>query len=406
MKYKSLRDLFYKEPEAWERIYRERVNAPMTRRLPFSVHQVGRRDTYPAFLCYTEETAERIEAILLEYLRFEQVYHELPEAAMTQFLRTSLVEEIQATNDIENVRSTRKEIRSALAAKEPERKKHRMGSVVSKYDRIIRGESMQLWDSRDIRQIYDEFLFDEIAAEDEKNLPDGKLFRKDAVEIVSGTQKVLHRGVAPESEIIRQMDQAIGLLHDADIPRFVRLSLFHFQFAYIHPFYDGNGRMNRLISSYLLSELLHPAVALQLSVQIKESRRQYYRMFETAEAESNKGDMTPFVLGFLAFICQSIQHTTEELQEKKAVLSAGMRKLDSLGLEKGTTEELAILLLQTAIFSETGLSLDELARAMHSTRVTVFRHLKMIPDRFITVTQEGRKKLYQLNLFGQEQVRD
>lgn len=46
------------------------------------------------------------------------------------------------------------------------------------------------------------------------------------------------------------MDAALKILHSQDFPLFVRLGLFHYFFAYIHPFYDGNGRMDRFIISY------------------------------------------------------------------------------------------------------------------------------------------------------------
>ena len=43
-----------------------------------------------------------------------------------------------------------------------------------------------------------------------------------------------------------------------------------FLFAYIHPFYDGNGRTNRFISSYVLSHSFSPIVGYRLSYSVKE----------------------------------------------------------------------------------------------------------------------------------------
>jgi Fic family protein len=79
-----------------------------------------------------------------------------------------------------------------------------------------------------------------------------------------------------------EMRQALGeferFLHEADdLPALVKCGLAHAQFETIHPFLDGNGRVGRLLITFLLCEreILHRPL-LYLSVYLKAHRAEYY----------------------------------------------------------------------------------------------------------------------------------
>ena len=96
----------------------------------------------------------------------------------------------------------------------------------------------------------------------------------------------VHEGLYLESKIIEIMNQSLSLLNDENIDVLIRLVIFRFIFGYIHPFYYGNGRMTRFISSYKMSEVFNLAVCLKISYKIKEIRIQYQRMFENVEEKT------------------------------------------------------------------------------------------------------------------------
>ena len=65
------------------------------------------------------------------------------------------------------------------------------------------------------------------------------------------------------------------------LPPLVRIALAHVQFETIHPFLDGNGRVGRLLITFLLTEcgVLHKPV-LYLSHYFKRHRQQYYELLQ------------------------------------------------------------------------------------------------------------------------------
>ena len=401
MAYESLYKLYYKDTAAWERTYQERFFSPAACLLPFSLVQYNHSHSWPAFFCYEGELSLLQEKILFDVGKCIEIIQQVPKAAISQFLHTCLVDEIKSTNDIEGVRSTRKEIITAFYASESEKKALRLGSIVNKYIKIIEKEKISLETSQDIRNLFDDFLSDEIRRDDLQNLPDGEIFRKGSVDIVSGTQKVLHRGVYPESEILRQMDQALVILHDNKIPYLIRIALFHYLFGYIHPFNDGNGRMDRFITSYLLAQRFHPVIALQVSILIKKYRKNYYELFSHTDAEINRGDLTPFVIGTLQLIDQAISITSEALENKKAQyehLLMIVQEKPQLQLKNKTAFALCTILLQAAVFSDIGVSVKEIQKNLQVTENTVYNYLKKIPEGLVKIDKRIKPYRYCMNL--------
>ena len=169
--------------------------------------------------------------------------------------------------------SSRKEIDDALEIlskqSQEKGKQQRFVGLVNKYLKLITKDSIALASCKDIRALYDEMFLDEVIAEDAHHAPDGKIFRKGSTSVYSGANKIIHTGVTPERKIIDAMDEALSFLHDDSVDMLFRICIFHYLFEYIHPFYDGNGRMGRFILSYYLSEILEPLLSYRISETIK-----------------------------------------------------------------------------------------------------------------------------------------
>jgi Fic family protein len=94
-----------------------------------------------------------------------------------------------------------------------------------------------------------------------------------------------------------------------DVPPLVKIALAHVQFETIHPFLDGNGRIGRLLITFLLTErgILHKPV-LYLSHYFKSRRQEYY---DRLQAVRMRGDWE----GWLAFFLRGVIEVAGEAAE-------------------------------------------------------------------------------------------
>jgi Fic family protein len=111
----------------------------------------------------------------------------------------------------------------------------------------------------------------------------------------------------PVAEMHRALDNFEKFLHDPDeLPVLIHCGLTHAQFETIHPFLDGNGRVGRLLITFLLCQrgVLHRPL-LYLSHYLKRHRAEYYdRLTAIREA----GDWE----GWLKFFLRGVGETADE----------------------------------------------------------------------------------------------
>lgn len=397
MKFISLTKYFYQHTqEEYETEYIRRLEAPFTVHFNIPIHQYNRKNAYPAFLCYTGEILRLVEKFYKTYEQFLYTVNTVPPVVLYQFTRLSIVEEVKSTNDIEGVRSTKKEIREIIEKKGTHY--HRLQSVVHQYLELLGEEEIKFETCQDIRNFYDDFTHQEITRENPQNRLDGSLFRKEPVQIEAATGKTIHQGLYPESRIIEALDQALRILHSEEYPLLISLALFHYFFVYIHPFYDGNGRTDRFITSYFLSRQFHRLLAVRLSIYIKRNQSRYYHMLEEADSERNRGDMTPFVMGFLEILIGSTEDTIGVLSRKNEQMRKYESRIDAFQLKDKLLKEIYITLLQAALFYGEGISMADLMKVTGKNRGTIQKRIDEIPGNHLIVTKAGKTNYYKLNL--------
>jgi len=111
----------------------------------------------------------------------------------------------------------------------------------------------------------------------------------------------------PPDEVPNALGELEAFLHGTDDqPLLIKIGLAHAQFETIHPFLDGNGRMGRLLITFLLFErgVLHKPV-LYLSHYLKAHRQEYY---DRLQAIRDTGDWEGWLEFFLRGVAEvSIQ---------------------------------------------------------------------------------------------------
>lgn len=391
MKYRELSSIFYSDNSKYLKIYENRYNSESTYRFNIKING------YNAFLVINHDILQRIETIMELDCNLLKRMNSLPKIALKQYTKKCLIDEIKMTNEIEGVASTRKEINEILNDK-VNNKKRKLYGLVKKYE-LLKEEHINLFDCKDIRKLYDELVLKEVIEEEPKNQPDGSIFRANEVYVQNSYGKIIHKGVYPESEIIDFMNNALSILNNDDYNFLIRIAVFHYIFGYIHPFYDGNGRMSRFISSYLLSQKLQYLVSYKISNTIKENISSYDKSFKEANDEKNRGELTIFVIKFFDIIIKSLEDLCQSLDEGYNKLNFFKDKIIEHYANKDKKSEILYILVQNTLFGEEGLSVEELYSVSSLGKSKIRTFLRELENEGILyVTKYGKKNLYDVNL--------
>ena len=180
--------------------------------------------------------------------------------------------------------------------------------------------------------------------------------------------------VPPPHDAVEDCMGALELyLHDdrGDLPVLVRAALAHVQFETIHPFLDGNGRVGRLLVTFLLC---HAGVLRQpllyLSLYLKRHRSTYYELLNEVR---ESGDWECWIAFFLEGVSEVADHaaaTADRLshmfrQDRERLSEAAGRRAGSVIRVHEALKERPILSLRSAS-EQVGVSFTTAAGAMQN----------------------------------------
>lgn len=109
--------------------------------------------------------------------------------------------------------------------------------------------------------------------------------------IVAGPGGVQHVGPPPE-RVPGHMSDLLVWLQDTEEHPLIASSVFHYEFEFIHPFEDGNGRMGRLWQTLILTRWKAMFALLPVESLIYARQKDYYRAIRQS---STQGESTPFI---------------------------------------------------------------------------------------------------------------
>ena len=397
MQYKDFRiHSFNLSPDEANELYNKRYNGESTIRLGFN------NNGFDSFVVLNPELSALIFSIYQGDKKLTLLSSKISAYALDQFVDTSMIEEIQQSNEVENVNSTRKEIKDALDAVSQGRHGKRFVSMVRKYLILQSDKDIPLSTCQDIRSLYDDFIADEVVREDPEDQPDGEIFRKSPVHVDNGHGQSIHEGLFPESKIITAMDSALSILNNENYDILIRVALYHYFFGYIHPFYNGNGRMTRFISSYMLAKYFSKSACLRISYVIKEHRSRYYELFKNANDKRNRGELTEFVMGYLTFFKEAIDGTYVTLEEKNKLYQEYEKLLD--GWIDKNMNKLSFMqrfsfkyILQADLFGDSSMDISRITYMMECSEKTA-RKILSDAGPLVKTTKDGRKLIWHINL--------
>ena len=140
-------------------------------------------------------------------------------------------------------------------------------------------------------------------------------YRTDGVGIFDG-ETVVH--LAPPAERVPAlMSDLFAWLKTSDVHPLIKSCVFHYEFEFIHPFQDGNGRMGRLWQTAILKDWKAIFAWLPVETLVKEHQKEYYNALGASDRDANS-------TGFIEFMLSLIAGTIEDIIEAEKKVTASV----------------------------------------------------------------------------------
>ena len=194
-------------------------------------------------------------------------------------------------------------------------------------------------------------------------------YRTAGVGVFDGDQ-CIH--MAPPAERVPQlMHDLFEWVKKTDVHPLVSSCVFHYEFEFIHPFIDGNGRMGRYWQTMLLARWKGIFAWIPVETIVKDHQQDYYDVIAKCDAAGNSTAFIEFMLRCLLDAMNQIEAEPEEVPNKVAdkvadkVANKSAQKVLMLLYENGhlTRDELS---------ERTGLSLGGIKKIINSLRESGF----------------------------------
>lgn len=213
----------------------------------------------------------------------------------TELRKKNRIKTIQSSLEIEGNTLTEEQITALLDDKRviaPQKDIVEVQNAIKVYERLRTFNPNKLTDLKKAHAILMQGLIEDA----------GKLRTKN-VGIVKGS-KVEH--LAPGGDMVKGLmnDLFNYLKTDKDI-LLIKSCMFHYEFEFIHPFLDGNGRMGRLWQTLILMQKYPVFEYLPVESLIKENQEEYYKVLSMSD---KSGHSTSFIEFMLNIILQALEN--------------------------------------------------------------------------------------------------
>jgi Fic family protein len=225
---------------------------------------------------------------------------------------------------------------------------------------------------------------------------------------IGGTRPGKAAFVPPPPDVVSECMNALELfLHEErkDLTILIRAGLIHVQFESIHPFLDGNGRLGRLLITFLLcaAGVLREPI-LYLSLYFKQHRSAYYDLLDRVRT---KGDWETWLDFFLTGVRDTSEQAATAARRILALFQEHQRQIEALGRPAASVLRVFEHMQRSPIVSipgaagKIGISAPTVAKSLeHMQRLGILReitgrqrHRLFVYDRYMEILNEGTEPM-------------
>lgn len=230
-----------------------------------------------------------------------------PQKSNNIFGLNAMEEEISSTLTIENIDFSRDSVREILNGKAPTDENESRIYGMKKGLEFISDSANDISENS-IHKLYELAIGQYLS--DECKLKTDSLYRHDAVYIVGHALE--HEGL-PHEKLALYMEKLVSFINaDVSINDFLKAAIIHFYVAFLHPYFDGNGRMARLMHLWYLKRMGYSSTLfIPFSSFVERSRKSYYKSFTLIKSNyeiSKTLDVTPFISYFITNVYNKLEN--------------------------------------------------------------------------------------------------
>ena len=135
------------------------------------------------------------------------------------------------------------------------------------------------------------------------------MFRRGGLGVFAG-DRLVHMA-PPASLVPQQIEELLQWVENEAVHPLIKSCVFHYEFEFIHPFADGNGRMGRMWQTLLLSRWKTVFAWLPVETLIRERQDEYYAVLGKSDSTASATPFIEFLLGTLRDTLRDVARTDQ-----------------------------------------------------------------------------------------------
>lgn len=189
---------------------------------------------------------------------------------------------------------------------------------------------------------------------------------------------------------MKNLERFINNIEVSDLDPLVKMAIIHHQLESIHPFFDGNGRVGRILNIlYLISEGILDIPILYLSRYIIQNKKDYYELLQRVRDENAWEAWVLFMLEALESTAKQTISTVESIRDLMAEYKKILREKEP----KLYTHELI-----NTIFSHPYTKIEFIVESTKVSRLTASKRLKRLVNIGLLELEKHKNTNYYINI--------